>query len=338
VGWRPRIAGRTARDVLASKGVKPDFEFASTTSGVNLDYMHRRDTAADIYFVSNQLDQMETGEAIFRVSDKAPELWLPDSGEIRPVYVYHSTADGRTAVPVRLPPYGSVFVVFRKAPAAHYVSIAKDGRPAWADVLEDRSGRLVLAAPEPGEWSLRTRDGRAVSAQVPAMPEPSGIPGPWTVRFVAGPGAADAIKLDTLASWTENSNPAVKYFSGTAAYEKEIDIPSALLSPGRRLELDLGDVRELAEVILNGQNLGLVWKMPRTVDLTAPAKVGKNWLRIEVTNLWPNRIIGDQFLPGSQRFTKTNIRKFTKDSPLLPSGLIGPVTLRSQALVTLDRF
>ena len=123
------IAGRTARAVLVSKGVQPDFEFAASQPGANLDYMHRKDAAADIYFVSNQTDRTETAEVTFRVSNRAPELWYPDTGEIRPALVYGATNDGRTAVPLRLAPYGSLFVVFRKTAAAHYVSISRDGRP-----------------------------------------------------------------------------------------------------------------------------------------------------------------------------------------------------------------
>ena len=208
--------------------------------------------------------------------------------------------------------------------------------PAWADIVEDPSGGLALLPPQAGIWRLVTSLGRSVTATVAEGPGPIIVPGPWTVRFVAGPGAPQSITLAALTSWTEHPSPAVKYFSGTAAYEKEIDLPSTLLGPSRKLELDLGDVRELAELFLNGRSLGIVWKLPRTVDITAAAHAGTNQLRIEVTNLWPNRLIGDQFLPEGQRYTKTNIRKFTTDSSLMPSGLLGPVTLRVTERMPLD--
>ena len=120
----------------------------------------------------------------------------------------------------------------------------------------------------------------------------------------------------------------MKYFSGTATYTREIDVPADWLAPGRSEALDLGRVREFAEVRLNGHDLGILWKPPLAVDITRAARPGRNLLEVRVTNLWPNRLIGDQLLPEAQRLTRTNVRKFTADSPLLPSGLLGPVVLR----------
>jgi len=119
----------------------------------------------------------------------------------------------------------------------------------------------------------------------------------------------------------------VKYFSGAATHEKEIDVPAGLTGPGTRLRLDLGEVRQIAEVRLSGTNLGTLWKKPFALDITPAVKPGKNRLEIRVTNLWSNRLIGDQQLPPEKRLTRTNIRKFTKDSPLMPSGLPGPVEI-----------
>jgi hypothetical protein len=265
------IEGRTARQVLADKGVRPDFE------GAGLDYIHRRTPDADIYFVSNQSAQAVKLRAVFRVAGKAPELWDPATARIRKLAAWEAAGDGRTAAPLDLAPYGSAVIVFRKP-----------GKP----------GR------KPAERTMSART----------------IEGAWTVRFAQGPAAT----FDVLRSWTEHTDPEIKYFSGTAVYSRQIEIPSRF----GRLELDLGDVREIAEVLLNGKNLGLVWKLPRTVDITAAARAGSNALEVRVTNLWPNRLIGDQLLPESERRTRTNIRKFTKDSPLLPSGLLGPVVLR----------
>ena len=95
---------------------------------------------------------------------------------------------------------------------------------------------------------------------------------------------------------------------------------------GSRIFLDLGGVRNLAEVRLNGKGLGTVWTAPWRVDITAAAKPAENILEISVTNLWPNRLIGDAALPAEQRRTKTNI-EFKKDQPLLESGLLGPVRI-----------
>jgi hypothetical protein len=324
------IAGRTARQVLAADGLQPDFEFTAQP-GANLDYIHRRTPEADIYFVSNQGDRPEVIDAIFRITGKAPELWFPETGEIRRQAFFRATDDGRTTLPLPLHAYGSAFVVFRKPAGEHFISAAKDGRPAAVAVWIDGNRAASLVGAEPGQYRLTHSTGRSVTVTVPPAPEPRIIAGPWNVRFAPGWGAPAAVLFESLASWTQHADAGVKYFSGTAAYEKEIEVAAELLRPHHALELDLGDVRELAEVILNGRNLGILWKPPRRVDMTGVVHPGKNRLEIRVTNLWPNRIIGDQFLPEPQRLTRTNIRKFTKESPLLPSGLLGPVVLRSVA-------
>jgi len=112
-------------------------------------------------------------------------------------------------------------------------------------------------------------------------------------------------------------------------YRKVFDAP-APAGPQRRLFLDLGQVRELAEVRLNGRRLGVVWAPPFRVGITDALRPAGNVLEVEVVNFWPNRIIGDQSLPAERRFTRTNIRKLTKDTPLVPSGLLGPVTILAE--------
>lgn len=135
--------------------------------------------------------------------------------------------------------------------------------------------------------------------------------------------------MSELSEWTASADPLLKYFSGTATYRKEIDIPAAMLATGGRILLELGQVRELAEVRLNGQDLGVQWAPPFAVDVTRAARPGRNRLEIEVTNLWANRVIGDAQLPAAQRTTWTNVTQLTKDDQLVPSGLLGPVRLRA---------
>jgi hypothetical protein len=137
--------------------------------------------------------------------------------------------------------------------------------------------------------------------------------------------------LPSLKSWTEFDDARLKYFSGTLQYTREIDLDASRLGAGLHLWLDLGEVHELAEVVLNGQNLGILWKPPWRVELTGAARPGKNTLAVRVTNFWPNRVIGDQFLPEARRVTQTNIRKLTRQSPLMVSGLLGPVRLVTTA-------
>jgi len=139
----------------------------------------------------------------------------------------------------------------------------------------------------------------------------------------AGPESAI---FDRLESWTARPEAGIKYYSGTAVYRKTFTLPA---KSGPKVFLDLGGVRELAEIKVNGQSCGIVWTPPFRVGITTAGRAGENSLEIEVVNFWPNRIIGDQFLAPSQRLTRTNIRKLTKTTALMDSGLLGPVRVLS---------
>ncbi|MEJ0089052.1 MAG: glycosyl hydrolase [Limisphaerales bacterium] len=223
-------------------------------------------------------------------------------------------------------------------------------QPQWEVGITD--GKPVVIAWANGQIELHTDGGKVLHANASNLPVPQEVAGDWNLSFPPNWGAPPSAMLDKLISWTEHTNDGVRYFSGTATYEKEIEIPSGRLSSGRDLWLDLGAVKNFAEVSLNGQNLGVLWKPPFRVDLTPAAKAGVNKLEVKVTNLWPNRLIGDEHLPpdcewdGKQlkawpqwlldnqpsptgRLTFTTWHHWTKDSPLLESGLLGPVILRT---------
>jgi len=152
------------------------------------------------------------------------------------------------------------------------------------------------------------------------------VPGPWTVSFPPDHGAPAQAQFPQLTSWTDSTDPGVKYFSGTATYTTAFTANRGGRPKGARLRLDLGDVKDLAEVTLNGKPLGILWKHPFVVDITAALKVGKNQLEVKVTNVWPNRLIGDKQL-GARRIAYATFDPYKADSPLLPSGLLGPVTI-----------
>jgi hypothetical protein len=138
-------------------------------------------------------------------------------------------------------------------------------------------------------------------------------------------GGPERVTFDTLADWTKRPEDGIKFYSGTAVYRKTFDAPE--VSRGQRLFLDLGTVKNLARVRLNGHDLGAVWCAPWRVDITGAVKPKGNQLEISVANLWPNRLIRDQGLPAAQRLSSTTWNPFAKDAPLLESGLLGPVTL-----------
>ena len=119
----------------------------------------------------------------------------------------------------------------------------------------------------------------------------------------------------------------MKYFSGTAVYTRTIDVPADFASQGTRLWIDLGDVKNLAEVSVNGTSLGVAWKRPFRLDATGALKAGANNLEVKVTNLWVNRMIGDRQPNATTKYTFTAPVFYKANSPLLPSGLIGPVRI-----------
>ena len=282
------IWGKNAREILLADGIRPDFEVTGAKPDAVIDYIHRTDGDIDIYFVANRTNRTEQVRCTFRVAGKAPELWDPVSGAHRFAAAY-TEADGRTSLPLDFPPCGSVFVVFRESSAKH---------PAVA-----QSNSLDFTPCQD-------------------------ITAPWTVKFDPKWGGPELAQFDALTSWTSRSEPGIKYFSGKATYSKSFDLTAGQPQSGKRLWLDLGNLRELAAVRLNGKSLGILWTPPFRVDITDAVKSSGNELEVDVINFWPNRIIGDQFLPAEKRLTKTNIRKLTKDIALMESGLLGPVTIQ----------
>jgi hypothetical protein len=284
VGKGKIYAGQTAADVLSALGVTPDFEYSKPQNDTGILFVHRTLPDGEIYWVNNRQNRVETTEATFRVTGKAPDLWYADTGKIEPAS--YRIVNGRTTVPLRIEPNGAVFVVFRKAAAAP-------------------------------SRTLPTR----VETQIAT------VDGSWEVGFQPDRGAPAKISLDKLSSWTENADDGVKYFSGTGAYTRTIQAPPDWFRAGARLWLDLGDVKNLAEVSVNGKSLGLVWKTPFRVDVTGALKPGANTLEVKVVNLWVNRIVGDQQPNATKKYTFTSQQFYRADSPLLPSGLLGPVQI-----------
>ena len=211
---------------------------------------------------------------------------------------------------------------------------------------------VVLEAWQNGRFELTTASGRKLSAAVQDLPVAQTVAGPWQLKFPAASAVPDQT-VDALVAWNLHASDAVKYFSGTATYAKTITVPAEMLGKDRGLYLDLGRVAIMARVKLNGNDLGVLWKAPYRVEIGQFAKAGENALEIEVTNLWINRMIGDENLPedserngdgtlkawpkwvlegkpsptGRQSFTSWRLYK--KGAPLHESGLLGPVTLQA---------
>lgn len=164
----------------------------------------------------------------------------------------------------------------------------------------------------------------------PVEEELATVTGPWTLSFQPDRGAPAQVTMETLTAWNENADPGIKYFSGTATYTNKINVPAEWLNEGKQLWLDLGNVKNLAEILINGESLGIVWKTPFRVNVTEALKEGENTLEIKVVNLWVNRLIGDQQPGIEKKYTYTTMPFYRADSPLQPSGLLGPVKIYMQ--------
>jgi len=294
VGKGRVYTGMSANDVLTVLGVARDWEYTKPEADTTLMFVHRKLDDGDVYFVDNREDSAEDVSATFRVGGKVPESWDPATGATQPVS--YRIAEGRTTVSLHLDPYGSAFVVFRAAATQNSLDL-----PMTHETVIDGLDQAL------------NRD--------------------WSVGFQQGRGVPETVGFHHLISWTElplpTSDDGVKYFSGTATYSKTIEVPADDLAQGAHLWLDLGDVREIADVAVNGADLGVLWKTPFKVDVTGEIRPGKNRIEIKVTNLWVNRMIGDQQPWALKKYAFADFTPYKADSPLLPSGLLGPVRLIS---------
>ncbi len=426
---RHAYSGMTIKQVLAEKKIGPDL---TATRPVN--WIHRVDKGTDIYFVANPAYRPIDLDVSFRIGDRQPELWNPETGTIENAPVWKSN-QGRTTVSLRMESAGSTFVIFRKAPVKkHLTSLVwlgeneKEPKLPKVEIISaryqatDGSGGIDVTEKAKelishGESSFEatnsnfgdptvnrvkhlfvvfTIDGKRFERKInengslefmPQLPD-NAIPNfllvngkvqswragkikfaladgtsgtmenrptnvvfnvPWKVSFPPKKGAPASIVLDKLISWSDSANPGVKYFSGTAKYETNF-----VFSPTTESTwLDLGKVKNFAEVELNGHKFDTLWKAPFRLDVSRYLKPGKNSLVVRVTNLWPNRLIGDEQYPPDAKYNGGPITEwpqwildgrprpasnrigfatwkfYSKDSPLLDSGLIGPVRLVS---------
>jgi hypothetical protein len=306
---------------LREIGVGADFEIAGRSEGNlgPLDFIHRKTTDAEFYFIRNQTMEPQTLACRFRVvaetNGLAPEFWWPDSGRRSACPVWKSVAGGQTELPVTLGPLGAAFVVFRKASPAH------------REPLDPLARDTFMAASTPAALTLD---------------------GSWQVEFPEGWGAPRMITFGKLKSWTESDNEGIRFFSGIATYRKTFELPESL-AKRNRLFLQLANLAEIAEVTLNGKHLGLAWLPPYRIEISGAVRAGPNQVEIRVANLWANRLNGDSLRPESDRFTRSNLDRiqtdptsdssygrvprgktrpvYTNTPPLMPSGLFGPVQI-----------
>ena len=277
--------GITLDEVLTRLNTPRDFASSGSLERPPA-WIHRHTPDSDIYFVANQDDAPIHIDARFRVTGKDVQIWRPMEGAMT------DDRPGDTAG------YNTVTQVSdrsgnRQPGIEPAVYVAGSGLTTVPLDLAERESVFVVfhnAAPAP-----------ARSASSPVETKLATLSGPWTLTFPAHWGAPPSIRMPKLTSWTDSSDPGVKYFSGTATYSKTVQAPASWFRPGQHIWIDLGTVRDIAVVKLNGRSAGLVWAPPYRLDVTGALKPGANKLEIEVTNEWTNRQIGDRLLPVNER-------------------------------------
>ncbi len=282
--------------ILKAMGMEGDF-----LAEANVRYTHRTSKNWDIYFISNTTANSITTNGRFRSVIGAPELWNAIDGRVSQIENFQ-TDSGFTKIPIKLAPYESAFIVF-----------AKENQWQPSKVTASREQTLLTLNKQ------------------------------WKINFNVKWGGPEEFVTDSLFDWSTSKIEGIKFYSGTATYRQTFEYDGG--GQGK-LFIDLGDVKNMASVRLNGKELGTLWTAPWSLEISQVIKKGKNEIEIEVVNLWANRLIGDEHKPydgviGDQwpewllkglprtsgRFTFTTTQQYNKNSPLLPSGLIGPVKI-----------
>lgn len=280
------------------------------------------------------LEQALAREAVIadcRLEDQpdAELLWLHRRTPDADIYFVSNQKDRREDL-------RAIFRVEGKAPEIWRAAMASR-EPAGFVVRDDGIETALSLEPHEAIFVIFRRDTALASFDVqPArLKATQDIAGPWTVTF-SGLAAPDAIEMTTLASWTQAADPLLKYYSGAAVYRTEVRLQRSWLAPGQRIFLDLGKVHDLAVVTVNGRSAAATWHAPFRVDVTDALRPGRNEIAVRVVNLWRNRLIGDK-QPGAKPVTFAPMAFYSANSPLLDSGLLGPVRLIAEEVPTSER-
>jgi hypothetical protein len=299
---------RSTMEILEKMGIHEDF----VSKVEKIRFGHRKTEEKDIYFVANRTGEFCRTTCAFRATGE-PELWEGVSGESRKLQQYDIKND-ITTIDLEFEPYESFFVVFQPKKAGPLIKNAKPDFPEYEEIKS--------------------------------------IEGPWELAFDPEWGGPDKIIFDKLQDWTKHKMRGIKYYSGIATYTREFDATD-INRKRSKLFLDLGTVNDIARVKLNGKDLGVVWCAPWRVDISGQMVEGKNKIEIEVANRWINRLLGDrqepdanvrtvqfenglmggkEYTTGRYSFTtKAAMESFNFTEPL-PSGLLGPVTIKEAVI------
>lgn len=309
----------TVDEAKKYKNIAPDFMIDRTELEKEVSFVHRRTPAADIYYIANQSKESQKFTVSLRVANKLPELWNAEEGSIIIAPTWNMQNE-RTEVELNLRPMESTIIVLQKEPDAKQIAEGLRIKPL-----------------------LKLQKEETINHD-------------WIVKFAPKLGQPFERKFDILADWSMQTDKALAYFAGTATYYKTINIKKEMLKD-KRLELDLGEMHDIAELKINGEKVGTLWYPPYVKDITKWLHEGENEVEIAVTNNWANALIGDEqitadfewgedrgtngralkkypewFLKDQQRPSErksfTTWYYYHADSPLQKAGLVGPVKLK----------
>jgi hypothetical protein len=341
-------------EIFKNHNIQPDCKIEDRK---DIDFMHRKVGDTDIYFIHNPDTISRNFNVQFRIKGKIPELWQAMDGSVQKKANFIEKGNF-TEGGISLEAEGSVFIVFKEK-AQNIVSVKPEKTPANLTFYLNKNNQIEANISQNGTYKTPLSNGKTWDFTVKNLPEVQILRGSWQVQFKKVLDYGGTFTFDKLTDWKDHTNDTIKHYSGTATYTKTFDFNKKLKNNNTRVTLDLGKVSIAAEVILNGKNLGILWRAPFTVDVTDALQNGKNTLEIHVSNLWTNRLIGDERYPyndnynldtvgngnfttkimpdwyvqnkprpDGERKTFTTANFYKATDPLISSGLLGDVVLR----------
>jgi hypothetical protein len=332
------LSGMDVAKALKKLEIAPDW----TVKGVraeNFRIIHNRTDAKDIYFIANTSSSNLSPVFSFRVSGSMPSLWNPGDGQASVVWDWQDNGS-RIQMPLNMAPFGSVFVVFENDGRTSIGNVTRNGQELVtagpSALLENQAllnrteDAVQLSVFQNGRYAV----GSSGSVDVNGLPSSLDLSESWRVTFDEKSGIG-TVSFPELISWTEHPDDRIKYYSGEAVYERSYKLPENVLSTVDSVVLDMGSLRAMAEVHLNGKSVGILWKPPFRLDVTDYVQAGDNRLEVTAVNTWFNRLFYETVVnPGGTHVMDLSkapavriIRNSIKNRPLMPSGLFGPIRL-----------
>jgi hypothetical protein len=346
-------------DIFEKYNIASDFKIEGQRE---MEFSHRKVENADLYFIHNPDSVSKIYNMSFRISNKVPELWNPKDGSIMKCAQF-SNENGFTSLSIFLEAEESVFVVFREESQKKYVVKSNMGAEK-IQIFYTENHRIMAQIAQNNTYKLDFQNRESTIIQVNDIPNPQKITSSWTVYFKDAFGYTGNFVFDSLLDWKDHPAEKIKYYSGSATYYNSFELSSSIFKKNK-VQLDLGRVAVAAKVKINGKEVGVLWKYPYVIDISDFIIAEKNNIEIEVTNLWTNRLIGDERFPPndayqieSGNFPKTQMpawytnnrprpdgeRKTFTTAPfykatdeLQSSGLLGDVKLRFFSLVYIEK-